>query len=453
MAKKLQRRDFMKTSLAAAGGVATVARGNTPLTAQSANQVAGANAQIRLGVIGCGGQGNSDANQFSRVPNVRIVALADPFEGSINDTLKNPNLKLEANKVGVHKDFRYILDDKNIDAVLIATPDHWHALTMVMACQAGKDVYVEKPLSLTIAEGRRMVAAARRYNRIVQVGTQQRSAKHFQIAAQMVREGKIGKVPRVHTWNYEQHFPGGIGNPADKAPPAGLDWDFYLGPAPQVPFNENRFLWNFRWFWDYSGGMMTDWGVHLIDIVHWGMNVNAPLSVAAAGGKFVLQDNRETPDTLVATFQYPGFVVTYENRTFTGRTYENRGYGIAFHGTDATLVVDRSGFEILPEFTGKRRDDLFSPRVPPGRMGLPRVDTSHTDHIRNFVDCMLTRKLPTSDVEIAHRSTSTPLLGNIAFHTGRTIKWDGEKEQIVGDAEASKLLNKTYRGTWKLSEV
>ena len=450
MTVKMKRRDFVKTSLAATSGIASAV---TSTSAKTVSPQTSPNSQIRVGMIGCGGQGNSDANHFSRIPNVRIVALADVYEGSIKNTLNSNTLKLDAAKTTVYSDFRRLLDNKDLDAVIIATPDHWHALTMVMACQAGKDVYVEKPLSLTIEEGRRMVNAARKHNRVVQVGTQQRSAKHFQVATQMVRDGKIGKVARVHTWNYDLEYPNGIGNPANASPPAGLDWNFYLGPAPAVPFNENRFLWNFRWFWDYSGGKLTDWGVHLIDIVHWGMNVDAPLSASATGRKYVVEDNRETPDTLMVTYEYPGFILTYENRAFTGRTIENRGYGIAFYGTDATLIVDRSGFEIIPEFTGRRRDDIFTPRVPPARMGLPRVDTSHFDHVKNFVECMSSRKLPISDVEIGHRSTSAPLLGNIALHTGRTIKWDGQNEKIIGDVEASKRLGKEYRQPWKLVDV
>lgn len=460
MTKNIRRRDFIKTSIAVGGaassGAAVLSLGspiNGAPMVDTQGSVVGANSQIRVGMIGCGGQGNSDGSHFARVPNVKIVALADVYEDSIKSTLGNTSLRLDATKTVTHKDFRRLLEDKNIDAVIIATPDHWHALIMIMACQAGKDVYVEKPLSLTVDEGRRMVTAARRYNRVVQVGTQQRSARHFQIAAQMVREGKIGKVARVHTWNHDQEFPGGIGNPQDAAPPKGLDWDFYLGPAPNVPFNENRFLWNFRWFWDYSGGKMTDWGVHLIDIVHWGMNVDAPLSVAAFGGKYVINDNRETPDTLMVTYEYPGFVLTYENRAYTGRGYEGRGYGIAFHGTDATMVVDRSGFEILPELAGKKRDDLFTSRVPVARMGLPRIDTSHFDHVRNFVDCMKSRALPISDVEIGHRSTSAPLLANVALHCGQRIKWDAKNEKIIGDPEASKWLSKEYRAPWKLTDV
>lgn len=439
-AKAMKRRDFIKSSVVATGAAA-IGRAQSP------------NDQIRVGLIGCGGQGNSDASQFARIPNVKIAALADVYEGSIKSTLANPGLRLDAEKTPFFSDFRRLLDLKNIDAVIIATPDHWHALAMISACQAGKDVYVEKPLSLTIDEGRRMVNAARRNNRIVQVGTQQRSARHFQKAVEIVREGRLGKIGRVHTWNYDQESPDGIGNPPDSSPPDGLDWDFYLGPAPFVQFNTNRFLGNFRWFWDYSGGKMTDWGVHLMDIVQWGMGVDAPIAVDAMGGKYTLSDNRETPDTLMATFEYPKFVATYENRAFSGRGLDGKGYGILFVGSDASMFVDRGGLEIFPEYSGRRRDDLFTARTPAAHMGLPRADTSHFDHCKNFIDCMRSRKLPISDIEIAHRSTSTTLLANIALRSRRRINWDAQREAIIGDQEASKWLTKAYRAPWKLPEV
>ncbi len=458
MSVKIERRDFIKTSIAAAGGAAASSSSSetpgAPTISDQANNVLGANDQIRVGLIGCGGMGNADASDFARQPNVRIVALCDVYEGSVRETLKNATLKLDPEKTPYFKDFRLILDDKNIDAVIVATPDHWHALPTIMACQAGKDVYVEKPLSLTIEEGRRMVAAARKYNRVVQVGTQQRSARHFQKAVELVREGKLGKISRVHTWNYDDEFPNGIGNPPDENPPADLDWDFYLGPAPVAPYNRNRHLGNFRWFWDYSGGKITDWGTHLIDIVHWAMNVDAPTAVSASGGKFILQDNRETPDTLLVVFEYAGFVMTYENRTTNARGQDARwGYGTLFYGTDATMFVDRGGFEIFPEMEGRRRDDIFTARTVAAKMSVQRGDPSHLLHVRNFIECMKTRQKPISDVEIGHRSTSAPHLANIALRTGKKIKWDGAKEQIVGDAEASRWLNKEYRAPWKLPEV
>ncbi len=445
MTNPIKRRTFIKSSLVTASAV-TSAKAAPALNIN--HNIQGANDQIRVGVIGCGGQGNWDSTDFQRQPNVKLVALCDVYDGSIKNTLMTQ--RLDVAKTTIYKDFRKLLEDKTIDAVVIATPDHWHALPMMAACQAGKDVYVEKPVSLTVAEGRKMVEAARQYKRVVQVGTQQRSARHFQRAVEIVQQGKLGKISRIHCWNTENRHPRGIRNEPDSEVPAGLDWDFWLGPAPKVAFNKNRFLENFRWFWDYSGGQMTDWGTHLLDIVHWAMNVDAPLSVAAMGNKFYIEDNRETPDTLTAMFEYPGFICTYESRFLNGRgPEEGRGYGILFYGSDATMFVDRSYFEIIPEMTFSR-DDFQTQKTAAARMNVQRGDPSHFDHVKNFIECMRTRQNPVSDIEIAHRSTSAPHLANIALRSGRQIKWDGQREQILGDAEASKRLSKEYRAPWKL---
>jgi predicted dehydrogenase len=323
----------------------------------------------------------------------------------------------------------------------------------VMACQAGKDVYVEKPSSVAIAEGRKMVEAARKYGRVVQVGTQQRSASHFQEAVRLVREGHLGTVTSVRTWNVGNQSPDGIGNPPDSDPPAGLDWDLWLGPAAKCPFNANRFgvvpdnYSYFRWFWDYAGGMMTDWGVHLIDIVQWAMQVDAPLAASASGGKFLLTDNRETPDTLIATFQYPTFVLTYENRTCNGRAVNGHGYGIEFYGSDGTLFVDREGFELLPE-TRKVGTDIVKRAEPVTRASVPDNPT----HARDFLDAMKSRRKPICDIEIGHRSTSTAILGNMAFRSGSTVVWDAKTERVANDnAKAAELVERAYRAPWVLT--
>jgi predicted dehydrogenase len=345
-----------------------------------------------------------------------------------------------------------VLDDKHIDAVIIATPDHWHPIQTILACEAGKDVYVEKPISVTVTEGRAMVSAARRYHRIVQAGTQQRSGKHFQQAAELVKSGRIGKVSQVRTWNFGNESPAGIGNPPDGEPPKELDWDMWLGPAPKRPFNPNRFgvapdRWSsFRWFWDYAGGMMTDWGVHWLDIVQLVMGADAPRFVSTGGGKFVLEDNRETPDTILATFQYPEFVCTYENRVANAAPISGKTNGMLFHGTDGTLFVDRQGLEIIPE-TRKTGETTVE------RTQALKVENSnqhHLDHMKDFIECVRSRKTPIADIEIGHRSTTTALLGNIAYRTGHRIEWDGARERIVGDAKASAYLSRDYRRPWKL---
>jgi predicted dehydrogenase len=428
MTEKIDRRQFIKSTAAGALG-AGLAR------------ALGANDRVVVGFIGMGRMGQSNLKDFLKQADVEVAAICDVYA---------PNLdKASAMTPGAdkYKDFRRLIDRKDIDVVVISTPDHWHAIPTLLACQAGKDVYVEKPLSHTIEEGRRMVEASRRYKRVVQVGTQQRSGKHFQKAVELVRSGNIGKVSFVRTWNFGNQYPNGIGNPPDGDPPPELDWDMWLGPAPKLRFNPNRFS-HFRWFWDYAGGMVTDWGVHLLDIVQWAMNADCPQAISASGGKFYLQDNRETPDTLLVTYEYPGWVCTYENRECNANRILDKGYGIIFHGTEGTLLVDRSGFEVIPE-TRKGKDGKPVNRMEPVKEASS--NDQHLTHVRNFLDCVKSRQNPISDVEIGHRSTSTTLLANIAYRTRRRIIWDGKNEQIVADREASKLLSKTYRKPWSLN--
>jgi predicted dehydrogenase len=428
----MDRRDFLKTTAALA-----------------ATRVWGANDRIMVGLIGPGRQGLGDARSFLKQGNVEIAAVCDVYEPNLQK-----GLKLAGEKAQAYKDYRQLLDRKDIDAVIVGTPDHWHALMTVQACQAGKDVYVEKPLSVYLQEGRKMVEAARKYNRVVQVGTQQRSGIHFQKAVQLLWNGHIGKITFVRTWNYGNQFPEGQGNPPDSEPPADLNWDMWLGPAPMRPFNANRFgvradrYSTFRFFWDYAGGMMTDWGVHLLDIVQWGLKADGPNAVTASGSKYLLRDNRDTPDTLQVTFEYPGCIVTYENRECNANSMYGKGYGIEFHGTEGTLFVDRSGFQITPE---KKRigDKTFDLTEAAEMKDLP---DSHFNHVANFVECMKTRQQPISDVEIGHRSTSACLLANIAYRTKERIEWDAKTERITrGGKQAEQLLAYQYRKPWALS--
>lgn len=436
MSENIQRRDFMKQSLVAGTGI----------TMASAN-VLGANDRIRIGVIGCGRQGRGVMGSFMRHPEVQVVAVCDVYEPQIAE------IKKRATEAETYKDYRKILDRKDIDAVIIGSPDHWHALHAIDACKAGKDVYVEKPISTSIAEGRAMVQAARKYNRIVQVGTQQRSGDHYQQAAKLVQSGALGKVTFVRTWNFGNQTPDGIGNPPDSNPPAGLDWDLWLGPAPMRPFNENRWgiyaqgYSKFRWFWDYAGGMMTDWGVHHLDIVQMVMNVDAPQAVTALGGKYSLKDNRETPDTLMVTYEYPGFICTYENRECNGQVINGSGYGITFHGTDGTMFITRESFEIFPEM--RRVNNQPQPRMEAQK--VKNTNNQGQMHARNFLDCMKSRQQPICDIEIGHRSTSTALLGNVALRSGRRITWNKQMEKVENDAAANKFVSREYRKPYKLS--
>ncbi len=454
MTEELKRRDFMKrAALGVGAGVALSSFSRTVL---------GANDRVRVGVVGPGRQGSYDMDDFRRQPDVEIAAVCDVYEPNLSAALDNASSNLSgrrntASNVQSYRDFRQVLDRKDIDVVIVGTPDHWHPLVMVEACKAGKDVYVEKPVSHTVDEGRLMVEAARQYSRVVQVGTQQRSGKHFQEAVKLIQDGFIGKVSFVRTWNYDNQYPQGIGNPPDSDPPPGLDWNLWLGPAPKVQYNYNRFgvgpdRWStFRYFWDYAGGFMTDWGVHLMDIVQWAMQVKGPGTITASGGKYYIQDNAETPDTLQVTYEYenPRFVAVYENRWDNSNSANAKGYGIEFHGTDATLFIDRSGFQVYPELRqeGKQRPVERSPS-----MTMESINDSHFDHVRNFLDCVKSRQRPISDIEIGHRSTSACLLGNVAFRSKERIVWDVERQELKqGGPEARQLLTRHYRAPWELS--
>ena len=356
-------------------------------------------------------------------------------------------------KAKAYKDFRQVLDDKDINVVFVTTPDNWHALQMIMACQAGKDVYVEKPISTTLEEAKVMVAAARKHNRITQVGTWQRSGLHFQKAVQAVQDGLIGPVRFARTWNYRNFMPDGFGNPPDSDPLPGLDWDMWLGPAPQRPFNRNRCgignKWGtFRYFWDYAGGWMTDWGIHLLDVVLWAMKADGPRGITAAGGKYSIQDNRETPDTLQVTYEFADFVCTYEMREINSNSMYGKDYGIEFHGTDGTLFLDREGFEVFPdksEFEPKPADRTAS-------MKMASVNDALYDHITNFLDSVKSRKRTLCDIEVGQRSSNICFLANIAYRSKERLVWDAANQRLVqGSPQAQRLLGREYRSPWKLA--
>ena len=429
--------------------------------------VLGANDRIRLGQIGLGARGYYELTVCLKNAGVEVAAVCDPFQPFVDHAVKQAGPKAAG-----YQDFRRILERKDIDAVFVSTPDHWHAPIAIAACMAGKDVYCEKPLTHRVAEGRLMVNAARKYGRVVQTGSQQRSAPHYARVQELVQNGTIGTVSLVECWNMANVAPDGCGNVADEAPPAGLDWDLYLGPAPKVAYNRNRFIWNWRWFWDYANGMMADWGAHHLDSAHQIMGVDAPLAVSSSGGKFALKDNREAPDFFRATFEYPGFVLCYTSSMVNATPVAGRPYGIRFHGTKGTIVVDRSSYVVLPEMSrpfyvegdavaGMLAERGLGPKpaAEPKGGALCQAETQtgiqldpgiQVLHVQNWLDCIRTRKTPVADWEIGHRSITACHLGVIAQRTGRKIRWDAQKEQIVGDAEASKLLSREYRAPWGL---
>jgi len=453
----MKRREFIKHAIQSTAIAST--------TAHSATRVLGSSERVVVALIGCGGRGLTVAKLMREVPGVEFAAVCDVY-----DTNAAAAKEWAGPAATSFKDFRRILDKKDIDAVLIATPDHWHAITTILACESGKDVYVEKPLAHNIKEGRAMVQAARRNQRVVQTGTQHRSAPHYREVQQIIQSGHLGEVHFVRVWNYSNMSPNGIGRAQKSEIPEGLDWDFYLGPAPMVPFNSNRFLRNFRWFWDYAGGSLTDFGCHRLDTVQQIMGVDAPTSVVATGGRFTLKDDGEMPDVLQVTYDYPNFVLSYEacntnahgvgGRTpqmayYQARGSDDRPHGEAFYGTNGALFCDRIGFEIYPEPKALARRDgsqrLNAP-VEGYRMEAKRVvGRDCTDlHVRNFIECVRSRAMPVADIEIGHRSTTVAHLGNIAYKTRKKLAWDAAKEDFNDDLEASKLLSRKARKPWDL---
>ncbi len=430
MDNKSGRRDFLKTTAGAALTTSLFPRG-----------ARGANDRITAAFVGTGVMGTENL-QAAIGKGAQAVAVCDVYQ---------PNLEraaAAARRLGQQpkevKDFREILADRSIDAVCISTPDHWHPYIAIEACKAGKDVYVEKPVCLSINEGQKMIEAARKYNRVVQAGTWQRSGAHFQKACDIVRGGGIGKVAFCRTWIYANMPQTGIGNPPDGDPPRGLDWDLWLGPAPARAFNPNRFgvypdaYSYFRYFWDYAGGHVTDSGVHMIDILQMAFGDPMPSAVTALGGKFWLRDDTETPDTLQMSMEYGGFLGSWEHRCNNTEASPARLMGLTFHGTLGTLYVDRSLFRLTPE-----------PKSGIQPQEMKRAADPHPLHWANFLECVRTRQRPNSDIETCVRSSLCCVLGNAAYRSKLRLDWDASA-QTVSEPAAREYLYREYRSPWKL---
>ena len=340
------------------------------------------------------------------------------------------------------KDYRRVLDDQEIDGVIIATPDHWHTHMALNACAAGKDVYLEKPVSQTIREGQWIRDAARKYKRVMQVGTMRRSADHFRTAAEYVGSGKLGRVCLVKAWMCQLRP--SIGNPADGAAPAGVDYDLWLGPAPLRAFNPNRFHYNWRFFWDYGNAELGNQGVHMLDVALWGIEKlrgverSLPGRVSSQGGIYWLKDAKEVPDTQTVTYDYGDLSLVWELRSFNGKQLiEGTAAGTAFYGSEATLIVDASGWQVTTK---------------DGERG-PSADKAPFRHERNFLECMRSRELPIADIDIGRRSTTLCHLGNISHRLGRDVRFDAATESFGADQEANAYLTKSYRKQYPLPRV
>ena len=400
----------------------------------------GANEKVALALIGGRNQGKGDALRAIK-QGAEIKTFCDLDDAILGKT----GAEIEAaqgKKPEFVKDFRRVLDDKAIDGVIIATPDHWHANITIPACQAGKDVYIEKPLSQTIREGQLMRDAARKYSRVVQVGTQRRSMEHFKSAVDYVASGKLGKICLIKAWMCQVRP--SIGNPPDSAPPSGVDYDVWLGPAPKRPFNINRFHYTWRFFWDYGNTELGNQGVHMLDVAMWaieamrGVENSLPSRVSGSSGIYWLHDAKEVPDTQVLTYDYGDFALTWELRSFAKHhPIEGTDGATAFYGTDATLVADDDAWVVY---------DKDGKPVETGK-------SSGGSHEGNFIECIKSRKRPNADVELGRLSTTICHLGNIATRLNRDVKFDSRTETFGEDHEANGYLMKQYRAPYDLPKV
>ena len=434
-------------------------RGGAAFTALSYSRVLGANDRVRMGYIGLGNRGDQVHDAFLEFGDSQTVAICDIREDYLDLATKKSR-----GTPTRYKDYRKLLDDKNVDAVAIATPDHWHALMFIDACHAGKDVYVEKPFSLTVHEGRRMVETAERTKRIVQVGLQRRSSKMLQEAAEFVRSGGIGHVSVAKGFHLQNEWPNGIGNWPDAAPPTEQEWDMWLGPAPKIPYNQNRMYYRFRWFYNYSGGQVTNFGVHYVDTLRWCLGQDSPKAVTAMGGKYAIKDNREIPDTAEVLWEYPGPTMMVFSQYNANNAPANPGNReMELRGTKGTMYIDLNGWEVVPQSATEQNvpartpvDRMTEKSYGPSRKRQmePREMKGRVDnqaHARNFLDCVKARNPKTNcDALTGHLSTSGPLIGNIALKTKSYLEWDAKAEKFTNNAAANKLLHYQYRAPYKL---
>ena len=433
-----QRRAFLKTLA-----------GTALFTAASSRRVAGANERVRVGFIGIGLIGRRHLLDFQAQADCEIAGICELSDERLDD-----GVATAGNSPARFDDFRRMLDRADIDAVVVSTPDHWHALMTIMACASGKDVYVEKPLTHVLRDGEWLIEAARRPRRVVQAGTQQRAGAHYQRARRLMQGGHIGQIRGARVSTARNILPG-FTTPVGK-PLSPAQWDMWLGPAPMVPYEPTRGLYHFRWFWDYSGGQTTNLLAHEVDIVQW-VTGQVPRRVAAFAQRQSLTGVGETPDVFEGIFDYPGFLLNWSSREVAAG---GRG-GLEIYGTKGTLAINRRGFEILPDpmltpesqiprFTGPAVGDITTvPRCEAVKdVGYDQVRDQFRPHVRNFLDCVKSRQAPLADLESAHQTSIACHLANIAMRTGRVIQWDPVKNDIVGDTAASALLTKTYRAPW-----
>jgi predicted dehydrogenase len=453
MSQRMHRRAFSQTAVKAATA-ATTAISLAP------GRVLGANDSVRLGFIGVGNRGCQLLSAFLAQSDARIVALCDVYEPYLYgayDRLdrrfadlgkRRPTIPKLDGDVARVKDFRELIDRKDIDAVVIATPDHWHAIQMIAACKAGKDVYVEKPLSMTVVEGRAMVSAAREHNRIVQVGTHRRSSRMYAQLADVVRSGAIGKVTIARAAFASNMATKGIGHAPPSEPPAGLDWDMWLGPRPKRVFQATIMPYKFRW-WDLYSSQMANWGVHYFDLIRWLTGEVAPASVSVHGGRYAVDDDRTIPDTTEAIFEHASRMLSlFSIHEANGQPMLGHGAEIELQGTIGTVYATNSHYEIVPE-----RGGAFQDPKPRRKGEVVKATDGDLDQqaARDFLDNVKSRKRPMADVEEGHRSTTFAHIGNIALAVRKRLDWDPTAERFTNCDEANQLLHYEYRKPWSLT--
>jgi predicted dehydrogenase len=402
---------------------------------------------VRVGLIGCRSMGFSDLRSFLKEGNqVECVALCD-VDSKVLESRASDVEKMTEQRPAVYSDFRELLDNPDVDAVIIGTPDHWHAHMMILALEAGKHVYVEKPMGHSIEECNVMVSAAAKHpDLVVQVGMWQRSSKHWFEASEIVKSGQLGDVHLVKAWiykGYDEPYP----YMPDSEAPAHVDYDMWLGPAPQRPFNPNRFHYNFRWWWDYAGGAMTDWGVHLLDFAMFAMDAGMPGKISPGGGIFYHKEGTlETPDIQQAIYGYPEHTMVWECGLNPGIGPYGKGHGVAFVGQKGTLVVDRGGYELMPDRSNEKKGPFFDPQTQ------KNYGDGLDEHVQNFLECIRKGGTPNASVEVGAKTAIVSEMGNIAYRADRIIHWDDQQQKFLED-EANQMARLNYNSNWKLPVV
>lgn len=442
----MQRRRFLQQAGTLLAGGTVLSSIDNKAFAIFKNRIAPSD-QLQIGAIGINGMGWANVMAALKVPGVNVAALCDVDKNVLDKRMGElGKMNTDTSRVKTYGDYRKMLEQKDLDIVIVGSPDHWHALQMIHACEAGKDVYVEKPVGNSIVECRTMVAAQQRYKKVVQAGQWQRSQQHFKDAVEYVQSGKLGMIRTVKVWCYQGWMRPQPVVP-DSNPPAGVDYAAWLGPAPKRPFNASRFHFNFRWFWDYAGGLMTDWGVHLLDYALLGMQADVPKSIAALGGKFAYPDlSQETPDTLTTLYEFDKFNLVWDSAMGIDNGSYGKNHGIAFIGNNGTLVLYRGGWEVLeePQSTSKASKSFVKPS-----------DNGLNNHWVNYIDVVKSRKMEDLNCSIqagAHVATVAQM-GNISFRTGQRLVWDKEKGKFTDEKVNSQYLMKEYDNGYKLPKV